>query len=286
MMRAGKVGIALSAGAPVRTRVEALFRRSLDRTTMLVNAQSVWDEFERAGGFPEMDLRADLEDVTPPFPALWIEFQVRAVSRRVGCLIQRTDATESDARAAKTSGETFTDGPYKHFVRLDFFMETQGMSAYAGWLHLLTDEFGQIAWNNGQSSYLNEDSDARQGVFARWLMTVAEAIVRMNTQGTVLVPIGDGRRLGRRRPLSAPACVWHEIVINPERVVKQGEGVSTFSGDAADRREHWVRAHRKDYRKGGGLFGRTKALVWVPEHKKGNPELGCEIPEFRIGRSV
>jgi hypothetical protein len=43
-----------------------------------------------------------------------------------------------------------------------------------------------------------------------------------------------------------------------------------------------VRAHRRDYRDGGGLFGRVKALVWVPEFKRGNAELGTVKQSYSI----
>ena len=41
----------------------------------------------------------------------------------------------------------------------------------------------------------------------------------------------------------------------------------------------WVRGHYADYRNGAGLFGNPKlrCVFWIPEHQRGNAELGDVI---------
>jgi hypothetical protein len=49
-------------------------------------------------------------------------------------------------------------------------------------------------------------------------------------------------------------------------------------------RRFWVRGHYADYRDGAGLFGNSKlrCVLWIPEHQRGNSELGDVIPEYSL----
>jgi hypothetical protein len=74
--------------------------------------------------------------------------------------------------------------------------------------------------------------------------------------------------------------VWHKIVITSVPEIRS-TGSNCLGRDENTIRSHWVRGHYADYRK-TGLFGRpqSRGVYWIPEHKRGNEELGLVIPEY------
>lgn len=84
------------------------------------------------------------------------------------------------------------------------------------------------------------------------------------------------------KPDRWPSSVWHTIHIprfpHPSQPLN-----GDVTPEVLEKREHWVRAHRADYRNGKGLFGRIHGLIWVPEHRRGNPELGTVKQSFEVG---
>lgn len=263
---------------------EEIIRLALHHETIHVNAQAIVDSYR--GRVPKADLREDLEDVTPPFANMWIEHFL--AGNRIACLFQRFEMLPEEISEFEvaSSEQKYGDGPYRHKIQIWIFIEVDGRVNLLGLMFLVTDEFGQIAFAPRFRSFSVARDVNLPATFSSLVFFALEAIVRMNTQGTILVRIpGQQRRPCRLRPLEAAACVWHEVVITPEIIVHTGEAVS-MSSEAAERREYWVRACRRDYRKGRGLFGLHKALVWIPEHKRGNPDLGSEIPEFRIKTEI
>lgn len=85
------------------------------------------------------------------------------------------------------------------------------------------------------------------------------------------------RRLCDRRP----ALVHHYTLdIQPMREVLRGEGKSQSVG--LRRALHACRGHFKDYRKGGGLFGRLKGLFWWDSHARGDAAFGAIDKDYRI----
>ncbi len=87
----------------------------------------------------------------------------------------------------------------------------------------------------------------------------------------------------KKREVTVPACVWHEIVVTSVPSIRVAGKPST--GDSGTkRRASWIRGHYADYRKGNGLFGNPKlrAIFWIPEYKKGDEELGLAVPEYRL----
>lgn len=49
---------------------------------------------------------------------------------------------------------------------------------------------------------------------------------------------------------------------------------------------HEVRGHFRDYSRGPGLFGRYQLpAVWVPQHMRGNPEMGAVVKDYEMDLS-
>lgn len=231
-------------------------------------------------------LRDDLEDVTPPFPCMWIELLFNK-RYRWGALVETAAAPAVEALGS--IHQHVADGPYHHLVKMVFFLPGRGCVCPVVCAEFLTDMYGQIAaiLKSAQSSGLDCDVEIPMGQWC--LLAACEAMTRLNTKGTELVRESDRRSSRRRllRPLEARACVWHRIVV-PKMADQQKPRIAPDAIDCAgssgaiERRERWVKACRKDYRKGKGLFGRIRELIWVPAHKIGNPDLGTVIPEYEL----
>lgn len=116
---------------------------------------------------------------------------------------------------------------------------------------------------------------------ARWVTLLS--LSRMNCKNVELRPINEPKFRPHAPNRVVPASVWHEIVITSVPKVRSG-GQDIFEKDKQEIRAHWIRGHYADYRKGAGLFGnpKLKGLFWIPEHRKGNEELGQVIPEYTI----
>ena len=109
---------------------------------------------------------------------------------------------------------------------------------------------------------------------------IQEVVTIMNTRGTRIEPPLNKPPCEVMKPNRPPHSVWHTIHLPHFQPPPLQDAI--IDGPVLEKREHWVRAHRKDYRDGKGLFGRIKALVWVPEFQRGNPELGTVMQSYRV----
>jgi hypothetical protein len=131
----------------------------------------------------------------------------------------------------------------------------------------VSDDF-PVVWNNEDA----ENYDVRVAV-------ALETLTTMNTRGTRIEPPIDAKHVQVVKPDRVPCSVWHAIHLPKMPSIPLG---AETSDTILERREHWVRAHRRDYRHGAGMFGRVKALVWVPEFQRGNPELGSVFQSYKV----
>ncbi len=152
------------------------------------------------------------------------------------------------------------------------------MAALYGSARLMIDSLGEIASDDFPVIWDSKDGEHYDQRFAIAL----ETLTTMNTRGTRIEPPPNAKQVQIVKPDRAPSSVWHTIHL-PKMPSAPLEGAQT-SETILERREHWVRAHRRDYRHGGGLFGRVKALVWVPEFQRGNPELGTVKQTYEVAR--
>jgi hypothetical protein len=105
----------------------------------------------------------------------------------------------------------------------------------------------------------------------------------MNCRNVVLKPMNEPKGPRHHQRDLVPATVWHEIKITDVPKV-QSTGRNSLGRDESKERRHWVRGHYADYRNGAGLFGNPKlrCVFWIPEHQRGNAELGDVIPEYTL----
>ena len=163
---------------------------------------------------------------------------------------------------------------------MELFAEVDGQAVHVGMMRLILNEFGQVHAYCAHATKDVGNVDTKQMCSCFW--TVCEAIVRMNTEGVVVSPPWSEPKAIHEKPNPKKLCsIWRTIHIGVEKVVHGGKNGLAITKEAADRRECWVRASRKDYRR-NGLFGRIRKLIYVPEHKRGNPDLGTVVHSFKV----
>lgn len=271
------------------------------RDTILVNATSVARSVEE-GAFVDLKSNALIPRPKPPFHSMWLE--AHWSKSHTGALVLRKDTPTQEALEAwleaKFPGAHAPD--YAHtevwqqidriyqarpasIVMMEFFYAVAGGASFAGetlcWLNPEGDcqpgAFG-FCWPPSR------DNPERQGVFTRalaaaqfWgLLTMA----RLNCHNVELKPVsGQGKREGWNK---TPASVWHEIVVKPSPLTRRMRRDNPAEAEQHAVRLHKVRGHFADYRKGAGLFGKYKVLIWVDEHEAGDADLGTVVGSYRI----
>lgn len=259
--------------------------------TILVNVQNVCNE--RPLICP--DFTSDFEDITPGFESMWLEWieKPESVAVKIACHVIRFPANVMSAQEYRDAwGDWDTDlTTVKHILRIHAFTEYPGRGGafVAGWF-IAIDDMGQVLGISCIPSLPDEldpngDRAAHQ---SREVLAVAlESLVRMNTTGTEVSPpwgaITDPKSnvvsIEIKKHRENPYSIWRTIYIGQIAGLKSE---ATATGAATERREHYIRAHRKDYRKGAGLFGRINKLIWFAEQKRGNPELGTVKQDYVV----
>jgi hypothetical protein len=210
-------------------------------------------------------------DLTPGFRSVWIEYintYTDGTSGREAVSVMRM------APVMCKTGEPIPENA-AHYLCFFLWDEAQGLARLRGAAHMMIDSLGDPIPDSGPVSWDADDVSGNQQ-FAIAL----ETLTTMNTRGTRIEPPLE-KHVQVVKPNRTPCSVWRTIHL-PE--MPSAPLDAETSDTMLERREHWVRAHRKDYRHGAGMFGRVKALVWVPEFQRGNPELGTVKQSYAVGR--
>lgn len=254
-----------------------LHQRSQPPDCILVNAQSVADDMidEHLNRYASRNL-LDVPLVRPPFADMWIEFHfpVRDGDMRYAVQVCRNEgAFEKQVSIELSVWAEESGGIFGPSVLYAFLLDDTGT------IEKESNAEVEIAIANPpETQKLN---DARNKFVAGCAL---QALGRMNCKNVELRPINEGKVPAHAPNKLVPASVWHEIVVTSvPKSISGGRDVLN-PGKENEIRAHWIRGHYADYRKGAGLFGnpKLKGLFWIPEHRRGNEELGQVIPEYTI----
>lgn len=220
----------------------------------LVDAQSVADDLNE--GEPGAIASPDPAiPITPPFPAMWLEWRFNSNERWNAAVVMR-NGNDRDIGI--------------HLLQKD----RRDVLFYAVIRMELNEHDGWGSWGVMAVDGLPD------GLCESALVLVANALARMHCQNVTLRPRGL-QRIGATDQ-ARPYCgnVWHEIIVSQTKVVTDGQ--RDADGEPRILRHHRVRGHYADYRKGSGLFGRIKGLFWIPDHKRGDESIGRVIAKYTI----
>jgi hypothetical protein len=234
---------------------------------VLVNIQSIFDQMVGR----EVPVGNPSHDIVPCRAEMWLEFMPRT-DLHVGSWISRI--ARRDLSGSSVINNFPPPEPAQFLIECTQIVEHEESAAIAGQVRAYADQDGRPLLIQ-ESSCSNWGLTALRSTFA----LASEALTTMNTLGTRIEPPFDKPPAQVVKPKRAPCSVWHTIHL-PH--FAQAPLNAETSDEMLERREHWVRAHRRDYRHGGGMFGRVKALVWVPEFKRGNAELGTVRQSYAV----
>jgi len=217
-------------------------------------------------------------DATPCHSDLWLEW-LTPTQKRHALAITRFDLSDVSRMEIPERA--------RFLLEVSFFLEYQAQAQFFSDWFMFIDEFGEFLFDSSRSGHdpaRGQEFDfdeVNTKLFEDVMPYAAEILTVMNTRGTRIEPPINKLPAEVVKPNRAPHSVWHTIHL-PRFQAPPLENTE-ISGPVLEKREHWVRAHRRDYRKGAGMFGRIKALVWVPEFQRGNPELGTVNQSFKVG---
>jgi hypothetical protein len=253
---------------------DRIFPKVISSEPRLVNISVQADEWYHDPA--RRDIRFADFDATPCFPTLWMEW---IWERRCGVLIHRVPATEDLTHYIQSTGRKMLTplAGSRYLVQLLFFGEDEGYPNFHGVLDFYIDAMGHPLEGGFQTKAHPDDT----GPITNIAFLVADVLTTINTIGTRIEPPFTEKRAQIVKPNRPPFSVWHTIHL-PKFARPPLDGSALISPEILERREHWVRGHRKDYRSGNGMFGRIKALVWVPEFQRGNPELGSVRQTYTV----
>lgn len=263
---------------------QAARRLVVDHRTILVNCQSVANDVLTDSLLPREALEelSRLAHPVPPYRALWMEFRGPdgALS---GALVMRMTPGWFMQHMHVGDGAKINPDELQFAVSCFFFTEHCGDAAgpFGEIAYCISKETGDVT---GQVLFRKKKDDPTKGDwFALCLLVVGHSLSRMNCHNVILHAIASPKAAHRNQRNLVPATVWHEIrITDVPQIRTTGRGV--LGRDESKMRRFWVRGHYADYRNGAGLFGNPKlsCVFWIPEHQRGNAELGDVIPEYTL----
>jgi hypothetical protein len=262
----------------------ATYELVTDHRTILVKCQSVSNDVLNDKILPREAL-AELQSLAhpvPPYTVMWLEFRGPDGVLN-GALVVRATPEWFQENMLAGDGAKVNIREIQFAVSCFFFTEKDGyvLGPFNEICYCIGKETGDV---HGQVLMRKPKGDPSKGDwFALCLLVVGHAMARMNCRNVVLRPVASPRVSRRHQRDLVPATVWHEIhITNVPQLRSSGQGV--LGREESMMRRFWVRGHYADYRHGAGLFGNPKlrCVFWIPEHQRGNPELGDVIPEYAI----
>lgn len=109
------------------------------------------------------------------------------------------------------------------------------------------------------------------------------AISLLNCKNTSLVAAEYDRATKRRAiKRKVPSVIFKQLHVKPMGRKAQPAQQGEPSGEYLKRRLHICRGHFKDYRAGGGLFGRYKGLYWWSQQLRGDADQGIVVKDYIV----
>ena len=108
------------------------------------------------------------------------------------------------------------------------------------------------------------------------------AISLMHCKNTTVTSVDPPEKLSRKhkKKHSKPLSRYHVLNIEPMKKILRKEGNIEKTG--IRQALHICRGHFKDYRDGGGLFGKYKDIYWWESHVRGDINEGSVTKDYNI----
>lgn len=237
----------------------------------------------------------DFPCVMPPFPNYFMEFRVPNASpdfhnwNSVGVYIDIHNIDE-DKEIITVGFHSFHERNDRSIVSMFYLWEIT-LDNLGAIICKPDGSFAAIHFSNKTADAIarNKKHEHHDRVIAlshkdtrSFLMPFLLAISFMHCKNATVQLVGPPPKLSKKhqRRYGKPLVRYHVLDIEPMKKTLRTEGqVETYGLKHA---LHICRGHFKDYREGGGLFGKHKGLYWWESHVRGSAEEGVVDKDYCI----
>lgn len=263
-----------------------------DPCGIYINAQEVWDDILLSSEREEADLLSYQQTpapITPPYPLMWVEaktwqYRCAMVVRRFnyGDPSSVTGVLPHPMVELLQSGRC---GEPRWAVGVTVLVEYQASAAFSEQILIFANTLGNYmtSLRVGTWGMKAEATIAYSKMLARthtaWLV---HTLARMNCKNAKLQAMHAPSCIRKRKAERGGGIVWKTIAI--EQVAKAKQVTASSQEQPIEVRSHTVRGHYADYRDGKGLFGNPnlRCVFWIPEHSRGNADVGAVVKDYRV----
>lgn len=251
------------------------------------------EEYQQSGIDSVLVSVNDLPCLAPPFPKFFIEMSfrfandVREPLMTLGFLFQSTQEYDKYFDQAK-----FMDEP--HWIMLcDLFIAGLPYTSHYQWLvgldtqgQLLKTQDGKIHFppggptKRGQVVRLGEDEVISS--LGKQISIPLMAIALMHCRNVELVDEVPPPKLSKshEKKYGVPLVKFKTLKVHSMR--REYTDDDRESQPGIPKSLHICRGHFKDYRNGGGLFGKYEGIYWWDQHVRGDIKRGVTIKDYDV----
>ena len=138
---------------------------------------------------------------------------------------------------------------------------------------------GSIKWGVTKEGIDKNELGGAQGAF---IFPLLLSVSFMHCKNETIKQNTPPPKLSRKhqKKHGKPLVRYHTLDIEPMKKILRMEGQSETHG--LKHALHICRGHFKDYRDGGGLFGKHKGLYWWESHVRGDKREGVVLKDYNI----
>jgi len=141
--------------------------------------------------------------------------------------------------------------------------------------HIVSENFKKMM---GEEEVARAGNEMQGCLLFPVLLTVSFMHCKNVTMQSIEPPIKLSKK--HQKKYGKPLVRYHVLEIEPMKKILRTEGRIEEIG--LNKALHICRGHFKDYREGGGLFGKHKGLYWWDSHVRGNADKGVVLKDYQV----
>jgi hypothetical protein len=246
---------------------------------------------------------ADLKCLVPPHRKFFIEWDQPRIptTKRMGMLFMACapDFADNQARAFFGDGGHATPAKIAEFrqdprcrwiyLTLDFMEfahknDGEHISGLRGPYHVgvmsVAEDGALLKFWMSHASVITEEESMQVGAASLVAWTTL-AMMNCANIDTVEHHAPEAFQKARKKSGRRPLVSYHTVRVDLDKTPRQ-VAAESLPGDGVTPRRHKKRGHMKDYRKGGGLFGRYKGIWYWGPTLAGSEEEGVVVADYEV----
>jgi hypothetical protein len=246
---------------------------------------------------------SDLKCLVPPHRKFFIEWEAPQIptARRMGMLFMACDPDFADDQARAFFGDGGHATPAKIaefrkdlrcrwiYLTLDFLEfahknDGEHISGFRGPYHVgvmsVAEDGALLNFWMSHASVIDE-KESTQVATAALVAWTTLAMMNCANIDTLEHHAPDAFQKARKKSGKRPLVSYHTVRVDLDKTPRQ-VAAESLPGDGTTPRRHKKRGHMKDYRKGGGLFGRYKGIWYWGPTLAGSEEEGVIVADYEV----